>query len=330
MGFFWKLFKGSVKVAIFPATATLKVASFSAKTAVKTVAFSAGAFLVAGKVVAGTVKGTYLVASALADLGNLSAQTPSRQIDPKRTFSEIKGTNNELQEIWRKEQKDKCLSKIESDRKIALESKREHLYHDYESYKHYQIIQAAQSNPQRYDQFPITSENAHIFQYHVGETVLGKKCYKCQRPMVLQFRRNQMIIIIDDLFWACTGWYYGECNVTQNFVIADVALLDRNDKEEFHITNQKFAEILQTTSIQDTTIRRVRKHQRENIDDYVCPTHKEPLILREKREDTGILDKFFLGCPRWTPQGGCTYVLKLKSPAQLASFLDKTEARGIL
>ena len=79
------------------------------------------------------------------------------------------------------------------------------------------------------------------------------------------------------------------------------------------------------------TINRMHRHRGDQIDDYVCPIHKEPLILREKHASGGILDAFFLGCPRWSRRGdGCTYVQKLKSPAQLASYLYKTEDKGLL
>jgi hypothetical protein len=87
--------------------------------------------------------------------------------------------------------------------------------------------------------------------------------------------------------------------------------------------------IFNERTIQQHTLKRVDAHRNQSVDKYVCPFHKEPLVLRRKNEAGGALDTFFLGCPQWASEN-CTYVLKLKSPAQLASFLQKTENCGIL
>jgi hypothetical protein len=59
--------------------------------------------------------------------------------------------------------------------------------------------------------------------------------------------------------------------------------------------------------------------------------HNEPLVLKEKKVSTGLLDNYFLSCPRWLPKSlGCNYIVKLKSPAQLASVLEKQTGREIL
>jgi len=55
------------------------------------------------------------------------------------------------------------------------------------------------------------------------------------------------------------------------------------------------------------------------------------MVLREKKDAHGLLDQFFFGCPRWSPKdGGCSQIVKLKSPGQLASALEAYYGRGIM
>jgi hypothetical protein len=71
--------------------------------------------------------------------------------------------------------------------------------------------------------------------------------------------------------------------------------------------------------------------KQEKTDRYLCPVHNEPMVVREKRDAQGLLDQFFFGCPRWLPNGkGCSQIVKLKSPGQLASALESFYGRGIL
>lgn len=288
------------------------------------IAFAVGSFLISNL---SSVSTTSQPHKQLPENNDVIDITP---IKPEKTFADIKETNREIEELRKKAQQDKILREQDQERMAQLERRVDELYHNYEQYKHNQVLQLAQNNPQNYEDFTITPDKLHLIQYHVGETVVGKKCFICQRPMVLQFKRDKVIITMDDLFWACTGWYYDECQTTQNFSVMDMTLFSQNDKEEFYITNQELVTIFGNKSIQEHTTARMKRHRGERVDDYVCPIHKEPLVLRQKKVSGGALDDFFLGCSRWKPQDGCTYVLKLKSPAQLASFLYKTEQKGIL
>lgn len=77
--------------------------------------------------------------------------------------------------------------------------------------------------------------------------------------------------------------------------------------------------------VQRAVVNRVRSHIRDKDVDMLCPVHLIPMILKEKRENTGALDIFYLGCLH----PGCGQTVKLKSPAQLAAYLDRKEGRGI-
>ena len=245
-------------------------------------------------------------------------------------FSEIREKNKEIIELHKKEEIDGFINENDKSKIINLADKRDAFYKNFEKLKENELINKVNLTPEKFDNFQISQEKIHLIQYHVGETVLGKKCPTCNEPMILQFPRGMESVNFNDFFWACTAWYSRTCNTTEPFRISDMSLFTENNKNEFHINNNSLTQIFNDQSIQNHTLNRVSNHRGETTEDYVCPIHKEPLILRKKNNDGGALDAFFLGCSLWKPNNGCNYVLKLKSPAQLASFLQKTENQGII
>jgi ssDNA-binding Zn-finger/Zn-ribbon topoisomerase 1 len=267
---------------------------------------------------------------------NSDNNRPIKNITPRSTrktdkdsFDQIKSRNLQITDLQNKAKKDGSLNENEKNKIITLEQDRERIFKDYQNQKQSDVLARAENESEKFKLFNISQDKIHLIQYHVGETVLGKTCYKCGKPMILQFPREKEICDPNDFFWACTGWYYKQCNITQPFTIADLSLFTENNKNEFHIKNDELSLIFNEKSIQQHTLKRVDAHRNQSVDKYVCPFHKEPLVLRRKNEAGGALDTFFLGCPQWV-SANCTYVLKLKSPAQLASFLQKTEDCGIL
>ena len=258
---------------------------------------------------------------------NITPQS-SRKKD-EEAFYQIKKRNAEIIDLKKKSQRDGTLNEYEKDKIITLEQDREQIFKDYQIQKQSDVIARAENESEKFKSFDISQDKIHLIQYHVGETVLGKTCFKCGKPMILQFPREKEICNHNDFFWACTGWYYQQCSITQPFTIADLSLFTENNKNEFHIKNNELSLIFHEQSIQQHTLKRVDTNRNQSVDKYVCPFHKEPLVLRKKNEAGGALDTFFLACPQWA-SANCTYVLKLKSPAQLASFLQKTENCGIL
>ena len=78
-------------------------------------------------------------------------------------------------------------------------------------------------------------------------------------------------------------------------------------------------------------LRSDKNNKSEGAELYRCPTHGEKLILRKKNQATGLLDQYFLGCPKWKPNDlGCGYIVKLKSPMQLTTLLKQETGSGIL
>ena len=260
---------------------------------------------------------------------NIKNITPSLHNNNRNTFDQIKSKNLQITDLKKKSVIDGSLNEYEHDKIITLEQDRERIFKEYQDQKQSEILAKAENESEKFQSFDISQEKIHLIQYHVGETVLGKKCRTCGRPMILQFPRNKEICNLHDFFWACTGWYYQECKTTESFSIADMSLFTENNKNEFHINNNELSLIFNDSTIQKHTLTRVGEHRNQSVEEYVCPFHKVPLILKPKKEAGGALDAFFLGCPLWAEEN-CTFVLKLKSPAQLASFLQKTEDRGII
>jgi len=254
---------------------------------------------------------------------------PIKKPSSSDVFYDIKNNNREISDLIQKERRDGCSTEIDRYRILALEKQRDALFKQYQDNKQFNILTKAERENDKFSNFNITQEKLHLIQYHVGETVLGKVCPICKKPMILQFGRNIEVRSLGDFFWACTGWYSKQCNFSESFTLTDMELFTENNKNEFHVSNDELSLIFNNSEIQKHTLNRVDSHRNQTVEEYVCPFHKEPLILREKKKPTGVLDAFFLGCPLWAKEN-CSYVLKLKSAAQLASFLNKTENQGIL
>lgn len=254
----------------------------------------------------------------------------------ERTFEAIRAANQEIEELRAKARIDRYLHEKDHEQIADLQKKIDSLYGNYEVRKHKELLEQVDRKSSDFGEYQIKPETLNIIQYHVGETVLNKKCPACHKPMVLQFRRDRIIINLDDFFWACTGYYSHECRNTENFRLTDTKLFTQRNKPEIEITNAELAKTFNDPTIQKNTATRMTRHRNQQVQEYVCPIHKEPLILRQKNYHSGITDQFFLSCPRWKHPDdanyavGCHYVLKLKSPAQLASYLRKAEGKGIL
>lgn len=124
---------------------------------------------------------------------------------PTEIFPEITNTNDEIEELHLKQRREKYLSEYDQKLITNLIERREGLFGRHEKTICEGAIEKLLANPAGYKSYPITPEKIHIIQYHVGKTVTGKQCAKCQRPMILQFRRDMRIITLDGFFWACTG-----------------------------------------------------------------------------------------------------------------------------
>jgi ssDNA-binding Zn-finger/Zn-ribbon topoisomerase 1 len=196
--------------------------------------------------------------------------------------------------------------------------------------------QKISQNPENLHSSIITPEKVHILQYHIGQTVLGKKCPRCGNDMILQFPQGQTKIGMEQIFWGCTGYYSTSCNHCEPYHHKDQNLLSPEEIPELSISNSELAEFFSSDlpamkDLRNGVKKRMQEHIKQGTENYVCPVHCEKLILRQKKEFIGALDQFFLGCPMWRygDKTSCQYMVKIKSPAQLAAILKDYEGRGI-
>lgn len=124
----------------------------------------------------------------------------SSRITDNETFDHIRSKNLQLIDLKKKAQRDGSLTEYEKDKIITLEQDREHIFKDYQNQKQSDVIAKAENESENFKSFDISQDKIHLIQYHVGETVLGKTCFKCGKPMILQFPREKEICNPNDFF----------------------------------------------------------------------------------------------------------------------------------
>lgn len=184
-------------------------------------------------------------------------------------------------------------------------------------------------------------ETSHVLQYNAFADTLGKRC-QCGRPMKLQWRRELNVAGPKDFYWGCTGWYAQTangkaCTRTEPLQRSDYGLMTDTSAPEFSVTAEEFGVILEdpgTERIITTRVNDLRSDlagKGKGVELATCPVHGEHMVLRKKSNPTGLLDAYFLACPRWQPnEQGCPFIEKLKSGSQLAALLKSETGRGIL
>lgn len=241
-----------------------------------------------------------------------------------------RGLNDEIMDLERKKIRDRTLNSNDNQRLVDLCGQRDKLKDEVRNNSEMLMTEKMQNGQGVYDSVHINDNNTHILQFHVGQTVFGKRCSKCGRPMALQWKQGMLTVAMSDFFWGCIGFYEGVKHL-ERFTQADMDLFTRVDRQEFEFSSKDLSKILTMNGPKLSVIRRMSdiKHQETEI--YLCPVHNEPMILREKKDANGLMDQFFFGCPRWSSvTGGCSQIVKLKSPAQLSSALEAYYGRGIL
>lgn len=250
--------------------------------------------------------------------------------DNKAITVEVKVVNDEAFELEEKKIKDGRLNEYEQYQLNELYERRNTLRDRIGENREVIIAEEITNDSREYGNVLIQDSNSHVLQFHVGQAVFGKKCL-CGKPMILQFARNQYSINMAGFFWSCIGYYDGTHKNIEKFTQYDMNLFTRIDRPEFQISTQQLGNILSLPGSSENVEKRMGKIKNHPTDIYLCPIHNEPMVLKEKRGAQGLLDQYFLGCPRWKAgNNGCTQVVKIKSPAQLASILEAFYGRGIL
>lgn len=252
-------------------------------------------------------------------------------LEKRRNRSRLEDVNEQILDLQRKKRRDRSLNEYDQYELKRLKKERDRLID--ESMEHYEAESAREiaNSPGEFEDVEIDTSNLHIVQYHVGQTVSNKRCI-CGRPMILQWQRGTTSASsFHDFFWGCSGYYSGECNRKQPFHASDARYFTKTSRSEFQLTSKQLSSIALAPVSQQLIQTRMNRLRNEVIEKYLCPEHGVELVLKPKKDAEGLLDLYFLGCPHWTPGGeGCSYVMKLKSPAQLASVLETTTGKGLL
>jgi len=248
----------------------------------------------------------------------------------KPIHNATKEFNDQILELELKKRRDRTLNQYDSQRLNSLYSQRDNLKDEIRNNNELLMTEKMQNGQGIYDSIHINNVNTHILQFHVGQTVFGKRCRQCGRPMALQWKQGMQTVSMSDFFWGCIGFYEGVKH-HEPFMQSDMDLFTRVDRPEFEMTSQNLSNIILLPGPKANITKRMSEIKKESTDVYLCPIHNEPMVVREKKDAQGLLDQFFFGCPRWLPNGlGCSQIVKLKSPAQLASTLEAFYGRGIL
>jgi hypothetical protein len=247
----------------------------------------------------------------------------------KRAFGDINEVNTLILEIEKKRRRDNRLSENDEAELVLLKKQRERLRGQVQDASEKIIIEDIAEKSEDYKTVIISDENTHILQFHVGQAVYGKTCSRCSKPMILQWKLGIYSVSMNDFFWGCTGYFDNTCHRTEAFKEQDLSLFTNTKRDEFNCTTQELNSLILLPSAARSVEQRMHEVKNETTDVYLCPIHHEPMILREKKDAKGLLDQYFLSCPRWQSQS-CSQLVKLKSAAQLASALEAFTGRGIL
>lgn len=184
--------------------------------------------------------------------------------------------------------------------------------------------QAAEAAPDDYGVALVDPRHMHRLEWHVGQTT-DKLCAKCGLPMLLQFRRDQMMNPHPDYFWGCTGWYLARtdprhCANKERVTNADLGALLRRDNEALAMDRAEMCRRAFDKTFRQKIGDDMRGLRGRTFPAYRCPIHGLGMVLVRKRKPEGELDVWHLRCPSPFPHNGghgCDQIVKLKTVAQV-------------
>lgn len=247
----------------------------------------------------------------------------------KSETNTVKDVNDEMSEYLDKYSKDGNLTTKDKERIKELKKEREKVENKLQDINEKRIGVELQNEKTDYGSLIIDNDKIHIMQYHRGKSIYGKKCNKCGQSMILQWKRDKLITELSDLFWGCSGYFNlnNHCQNTEFLTPKDYQLFTDTNVPEFEITNQEFNEIINYKNSPKIIGEMINNIKGAKLIEYICPIHLEPLVLKEKAHNNGLLDSYYLQCPRHDLR--CGYKEKIKSAAQLSAVLKSHTGRGL-
>ncbi len=183
-----------------------------------------------------------------------------------------------------------------------------------------------ESQGQQRELIPIRDQTLHIAEGHVGMTSLNRRCSICRRFLVLR-RNRQQETSLASFFWGCPGYFDAPSQrhaFSERFHVDDLKLLADLSIEDWQTPRR---DLDRAVKLMGPDIdHRLSEHVQEEINQVICGTHAEALILSKRKEPAPLLELYHLSCPR----PSCEYRVKISSIGQLTSLLTAREGRGLL
>ena len=254
----------------------------------------------------------------------------------------LRDVNDEIIALRNRHMSRGGLSDQERRRRNELSEERDELLGKVNEAKEIKAVEKILDTEAQIEKIEVDLDTTHVLQYNAFADTLGKKCRICGRQMKLQWTRDLAVAKPNDFFWGCTGWYVKAeqgtpCKHRESFQRNDYGLMTDTSAPEFTVTSEEFGEILTNPETQQIIASRVQDLQsdlskrKQGVELVSCPVHGEHMVLRKKNNPAGLLDMYFLACPRWQPNDqGCSFIEKLKSGSQLAALLRSETGSGIL
>jgi hypothetical protein len=289
--------------------------------------FSIGSFLLSAVADLAVATISQFMAKEL-DLGMVQRATA---IDFRESQSRLRDINAGIEELRRKEIRDRGLAGADLDDLRTLEARRRETFEQYRIGKQGHLVEGVQEHPDSYMRTAVSQGNIHLVQYHLGLTKLDKLC-SCGYPMVLNHRIGGGSSFMD-YFWSCTAFYEGRKCRTIPFRPSDLSMLHDSSIPELQIPTDQLEELGSIPSMRENIQRRMDRHRYLEDDEVLCPLHHIPMVLHKKREHANdLLDMFHLRCPHLKDDWdhSCNQMVKLKSIAQLSAYLVRTDGEGII
>lgn len=263
-------------------------------------------------------------------------------VEAQRKKDRLRDVNDEIIALRNRHMSRGSLTDQERRRRDELSEERDALLGKVNEAKEIKAVEKILDTAAQIQKVEVGLDTTHVLQYNAFADTLGKKCRICGRQMKLQWKRVLTVANPNDFFWGCTGWYVqpGQgtpCNHSEALQRNDYALMTDTSAPEFTVTSEEFGEILTNPETQQIIVSRVQDLQsdlsrrKQGVELVSCPVHGEHMVLRKKNKPAGLLDMYFLACPRWQPNDqGCSFIEKLKSGSQLAALLRSETGSGIL
>ena len=247
----------------------------------------------------------------------------------KERFEQLKGVNDEIIELERKQRRDGRLNEQDHDVLGHLSAKRRELRGRIDAAKEFEVAGDIADHGDTYAVKLVDPDNPNELTRLGGQVVMGKQCVKCQRPMAIRWPTNIRDPVITDLFWGCTDFFFKgkndrqSCKYLERFSQQDMRLFGQTERPGMELPAERLNKIVLTPATSEHVKGRLRDAINEVTEDYLCPVHNERMILKTKAQAADLLDLYYLRCAR------CDQMVKIKSATQLDAVLESFSGQGL-